>query len=416
MVRPTVARIDLNALESNYRQIVEYVAGGRPAAPAPGVIAVVKANAYGHGAGQVGRALERAGADLLACADIEEGAVLRNAGVRAEILVFGALSVSDLDGLFDCRLTPTISTPGAARAVQAAAAKHKQPVRYHLKIDTGMNRLGFRFDNLARTLPELLASPNLELDAIYTHFATADDTASTLFHEQHARFARALADVEALRASLTRTPAGPAGSQSRRSPARSAAVAPHRPYIHAANSAALLRDPRVWYDRVRPGLLLYGVVPPPLAGNIPLRPVMTLISRIVAVKGVRPGEGVGYGVKFTAQRPSSIAIVPAGYADGLDLRLAGRGWVLVRGRRAPIVGSVCMDMLMADVTGLDVTPGDEVVIIGPQGQDRLDVREIAAEIGSIPYEVLCRVGSRIERLYTREDRPERRSGRDRRVQ
>src|SRR5919109_3029500 len=173
MVRPTVARIDLHALESNYRNIVEYLTRGR-AARVPGVIAVVKANAYGHGAGQVGRALENAGADLLACADIEEGAALRAAGVRAEILVFGALSVSDLDGLFDCRLTPTISTPGAARAVQAAAAKHKQSVRYHLKIDTGMNRLGFRFDNLARTLPELLASPNLALAAVYTHFATAD--------------------------------------------------------------------------------------------------------------------------------------------------------------------------------------------------------------------------------------------------
>jgi alanine racemase len=190
MVRPTVARIDLKALESNYRHIVEHLASERPV-KAPAVIAVVKANAYGHGAGQVARALENAGADLLACADIEEGAVLRNAGVRAEILIFGALSVSDLDGLFDCRLTPTISTPGAARAVQAAAAKHNQRVRYHLKIDTGMNRLGFRFDNLDRTLPELLASPNLQLDAVYTHFATADDPESPLFHEQHVRFERA---------------------------------------------------------------------------------------------------------------------------------------------------------------------------------------------------------------------------------
>src|SRR5919109_4049117 len=191
MVRPTVARIDLHALESNYRNIVEYLTRGR-AARVPGVIAVVKANAYGHGAGQVGRALEEAGADLLACADIEEGAVLRSAGVRAQILVFGALSVSDLDGLFDCRLTPTISTPGAARAVQTAAEKHKTKLRYHLKIDTGMNRLGFRFDNLRRTLPELLASPNLELEAIYTHFATADDPESPLFEEQRTRFERAV--------------------------------------------------------------------------------------------------------------------------------------------------------------------------------------------------------------------------------
>src|SRR5437588_4482536 len=210
MVRPTVARVDLAALKSNYGAVVEHLArereggrvsaeGGRvsassapetgpPATHPPRVIAVVKANAYGHGAGQVARALEDAGADLLACADIEEGAALRSAGVRAGILVFGALSVSDLDGLFDCRLTPTISTPGAARAVQAAAARYNQRIRYHLKIDTGMNRLGFRHDNLRRTVPELLGSGNLALEAIYTHFATADDAESPLFTEQRVRF------------------------------------------------------------------------------------------------------------------------------------------------------------------------------------------------------------------------------------
>jgi alanine racemase len=391
MVRPTVARIDLNALKTNYRSIVEHLTTEPDRAT--GVIAVVKANAYGHGAGQVARALEDAGADLLACADIEEGATLRNAGVRADVLVFGALSVSDLDGLFDCRLTPTISTPGAARAVQAAAAKFKQRIRYHLKIDTGMNRLGFRFDNLRRTLPELLASPNLELAAIYTHFATADDPESPLFGEQRVRFERALEFVSAAHA-----PAAPKLAGREASEGGISAVA--LPYVHAANSAALLRDSRVWYDRVRPGLLLYGIVPPPIASTLALTPVMTLGSRVVAVKGVRPGEGVGYGVKFTAERSTRIAIVPAGYADGLDLRLAGRGAVLIRGRRAPIVGSVCMDMLMADVTGVDVSPGDEVVIIGSQEADRIDVREMAAQIGTIPYEILCRIGSRIERVYT----------------
>ena len=197
MIRPTVARVDLSALKSNYRHIVEQLVREQPV-NTPGTIAVVKANAYGHGAVQVARALEDAGADLLACADIEEGAALRTAGVRAGILVFGALSVSDLDGLFDCRLTPTISTPGAARAVQAAAARYKERVRYHLKVDTGMNRLGFRFDNLRRTLPELLASENLELDAVYTHFATADDRSSTLFEQQRVRFERALGDITAL--------------------------------------------------------------------------------------------------------------------------------------------------------------------------------------------------------------------------
>jgi len=389
MVRPTVARIDLSVVKSNYRAIVAHLAAEREQTTR--VIAVVKANAYGHGAGQIGRALEEAGADLLACADIEEGSALRAAGVQAEILVFGALSVSDLDGLFDCRLTPTISTPGAARAVQAAAAKYKRRLRYHLKIDTGMNRLGFRFDNVRRTLPAVLASPNLDLAAVYTHFATADDPESPLFGEQRVRFEQTLRIIDGLHAGDS----GPIDASS-----GAGAASEHRGYaVHAANSAALLRDARVWYDRVRPGLLLYGIVPPPLASTLPLVPALSLASRVVAVKGVREGEGVGYGVRFTAERPTTIAIVPAGYADGLDLRLAGRAAVLIRGRRAPIVGSVCMDMLMADVTGADVSPGDDVVILGAQDGDRIDVREMAAQIGTIPYEILCRIGSRIERLY-----------------
>jgi alanine racemase len=373
VIRPTVARVDLGAIKSNFRAIAEHLAQERPG-NVPKVIAVVKANAYGHGAAPVARALESAGADLLACADIEEGAALRTAGVEAEILVFGALSVSDLDGLFDCRLTPTISTPGAASAVQAAAVRYKQRLRYHLKIDTGMNRLGFRHDNLRRSLPGLLASSNLELAAVYTHFATADDPESPHFAEQRTRFDRALDDV--------------------------AAVGGRPTYRHACNSAALLRDSRVWYDGVRPGLLLYGVVPPPLASTLPLVPAMTLHSRVVAVKGMRPGEISGYGGRFVADRPTTIAIVPAGYADGLDLRLAGRGSVLIRGRRARVIGSVCMDMLTVDVTGQDVFPGDEVVIIGSQGDDRLDVREMAATIGTIPWEIVCRIGARIERVYS----------------
>jgi len=376
MVRPTVARVDLGALASNYRAIVESLArepADREGAPA-GAIAVVKANAYGHGAAQVARTLEDAGADLLACADIEEGAALRASGVRADILIFGALSVSELDGLFDGRLTPTISTPSAARAVQAAAARYKQRVRYHLKIDTGLNRLGFRFDNLRRTLPELLASPNLEMDAVYTHFATADEPGSALFEQQRLRFAHALGEV--------------------------AALGGHPGFRHAANSAAFLRDSRVWFERVRPGLLLYGIVPPPLASTLPLRPVMSLGSRVVAVKGMRVGEISGYGARFVAERPTTLAVVPAGYADGLDLRLAGRGAVLVRGRRAPIVGTVCMDMLTVDVTGLTVSPGDDVVFIGEQDGDRIDVREMAAAIGTIPWEIVCRVGTRIQRVYS----------------
>ncbi len=385
MVRCTTARVDLNALEANFRAISSYLhdearlnrGAGHGPVLSPGIIAVVKANAYGHGARRVAQTLEAAGAILLAVADLEEGVDLRKAGVGAPILVFGALSVSDLDGVFDYRLTPTISSPAAGAALQSAALARRTTLHYHLKIDTGMNRLGFRHDNLRRTVPPLLASDHLVLDAVHTHFGSADEPGSALFGEQRDRFEKACTAIDELGA----------GPRLR----------------HAANSAALLRDSRVWYDFVRPGLLLYGLVPPPLASTLPLKPVMSLTSRVVAVKGVRTGETVGYGGRFRADRATTLAVIPAGYADGLDRRLEGTGSVLIRGHRAPIVGAVSMDMLTADVTDIDaVGPGDEVVLIGAQGpgaQQTIDAREMAAWIGTIPYEVLCRLGSRVERKY-----------------
>lgn len=368
--RCTFAHVDLGALQSNFRAISEFLAGNRAA---PGIIAVVKANAYGHGAPAVGLALQQAGARILACADIEEAVVLRKAGVTSEILIFGALSVSDVEGVFEYNLTPTISTPGAGRSLQAAAARHGVRLRCHLKIDTGMNRLGLRHDNLEVTLPALIASRNLEIVAVYTHFATADDPESPLFQTQRERFEQVLARLPEL------------------------GVMPQ--LRHAANSAATLRDSRVWYDLVRPGLMMYGVVPPPLASTIPLNPVMSLRSRVVAVKGVRPGEIVGYGARWTVPKRGRIAVVPAGYADGVDRRMAGSCAVLIRGTRVPIVGAVNMDMITVDVSDVNVETGDEVVIIGRQGDDRIEVREIAAAIGTNPYEVLCRIGTRIERIY-----------------
>ena len=395
MIRSTVATVDLAALRSNFAALRQFLSADRATrgAPAPRIIAVVKANAYGHGAGEVARALEEAGATMLACADIEEGLVLRQAGVTVPILVFGALSVSHLDGLFDYALTPTISTPSAARAVQSAAVRRQQTIGYHLKIDTGMNRLGFRHDNLRRMLPDLLASPNLCLEAVYTHFATADMPESALFGEQRVRFDAAVDTIRTLR------PVSPDRGASGSSPAGKGGPV----LCHAANSAALLRDSRVWYDLVRPGLLLYGIVPPPMASTLPLRPVISVKSRVVAVKGLRAGEGVGYGWRFQADRPRTIAVIPAGYADGLDTRFSGRGHVLIRGRRVPIVGAVSMDMITVDVTTLDaVQPGDEVVILGRQGDEpwqTIDAREVAAAIGTIPWEILCRLGARIERSF-----------------
>jgi alanine racemase len=374
--RPTVARVSAAALQANVRAVAAHLAsrsleaGRRP----PGIIAVVKANAYGHGAVGAARAFEAAGVEMLACADVQEGVELREGGVTVPILVFGALSVSDLAGIFTHGLIPTVSTPSAAAALARAAADRGRRLHCHLKIDTGMHRLGFRDDNLHRTIPPILASPHLIIDAVYTHFGTADSREHPLFEEQQRRFARARQALAAMGLQATT--------------------------CHAANSAAALRDPATWFEYVRPGLVLYGLVPPPLAVPIALTPALRLVSKVTAVKGLRPGEAVGYGARYVTSGPRRMAVVPAGYADGLDARLAGRGEVLVRGRRAPIIGSVCMDMMTIDVTGLVVEPGDEVVILGDQDGDRLDVRDVAAAVGTIPYELLCRLGARIERVFS----------------
>ncbi|MBL8139445.1 MAG: alanine racemase [Acidobacteria bacterium] len=385
MTRCTSARVDLDAVRRNFRALTAFLAGeaarnrdaGAGAATPPAIIGVVKANAYGHGAVPVARALVEAGASWLAVADIEEGIELREAGIPGRILVFGALSVSDVAGVFTHALTPTISSPAAARALGTAARARGVRLTCHLKIDTGLNRLGFRFDNLTRSLPEVLADPALEIEALSTHFATADDAEDPMFETQRTRFEAARETVRALGGTVR--------------------------LAHAANSAASLRDSRTWADWIRPGLLLYGLVPAPMATTVALAPAMTLTSRVVAVKGVRTGERIGYGGRHEAAVPMTLAVVPAGYADGLDRRLEGRGAALVRGRRAPIVGSVSMDTLTVDVTGIEgVSTGDEVVFLGSQGGESwqtIDAREMAAWIGTIPYEVLCRLGARVERRY-----------------
>jgi alanine racemase len=249
-----------------------------------------------------------------------------------------------------------------------------------------MHRMGLRHDELHRTLPAILASEHLRLEGVFTHFASADAPDGAMFDQQCERFDSASQHVTHLLAASNRQP----GTR-------------QRILRHACNSAALLRGPRAWYDAVRPGLLLYGVVPPPLSTNICLQPVMSVTSRIVSLKELHEGEGVGYGSRFRASTPRTIAVVPAGYADGVDPRLCGRGQVLVRGRRVPIVGAVSMDMITVDVTETsDVQIGDEVVLLGAQGPEswqRIDARELAATIGTIPWEVLCRLGPRVERRY-----------------
>jgi alanine racemase len=373
MPRPSVAKIELAALLHNFSAIERHVAANRPEGPAPHAIAVVKANAYGHGAVEVAACLERGGARMFACADLDEAVVLRQAGIAAPILVFGTLAFDDFGALFDHSITPTIGSLLTARRLQAAAARRGTRIQCHLKIDTGLNRTGFRFDDLDRAMPEVLASPGLDVEGVYTHFATADDNEHPLFELQLERYRLAIAQLERLGL--------------------------RRPLRHAANSAAVMRDPGCWYEAVRPGLALYGVRPSAGVPPVPLLPVLSLRSRVVAVNELRAGESVGYGARFVAGGAASIAVVPLGYGDGLDYRLAGRASALVGGCKVPVVGSVCMDSLALDVTGLPVQVGDEVVLIGRQGQESITVEEMARAIGTIPYEVLSRIGVRVLREY-----------------
>ena len=323
---------------------------------APGIIAVVKANAYGHGAVAVGRALESAGASMLACADIEEGVALRDGGVTIPILVFGALSVSDVDGVFTHRLTPTVSTPGAARALESAAAAKNVRLACHLKIDTGMNRLGFRHDNLRRTLPAVLQSPHLSFDAIYTHFATADRARVRRSWTSSARDSRSRRPRSARWACAT-------ARATRQTPPRSCATRAR------------------WYDWVRPGLLLYGIVPPPLSAA-DLGAVSCPVTHVPYRRGERPASRRGRGLRIAVDgwmsRGRSRSCPPVTPTVSTPAP-PGRTSVLIRGRRAPIVGSVCMDMITVDVTGRDVSPGDDVVLIGRQDDEEITAREIAAD-------------------------------------
>jgi alanine racemase len=324
-----------------------------PGRPAPGIIAVVKANAYGHGATTVGLTLESTGVAMLACADIEEGVALREAGVKIPILVFGALSISHLDGVFSHGLTPTVSTPGAARALEKAAAARGVRLACHLKIDTGMNRVPP--DNLKRTLPPCSpAQPRPRCRA--QHFGTTSPAT---------RCSRPSAAWSPARRSTTR----------------------RRPRLR---HAGIRRAAGARVAFVRPGCCS-GLVPPPHSTID--KPVMSLTSRVVAVRAAGRPAAV-YGPPVTWLSP--------GYADGLDRRPEDRGFV-IRGRRAPIVGAVSMDMLTADVTDIDaVGPGDEVVFLGSQGaepQQTIDAREMASWIGTVPYEILCRLGARVERKY-----------------
>jgi alanine racemase len=369
MAFPTVASTDLGAVVHNATVIRNMVGSSR-------LCAVVKANAYGHGAGPVSHALAAAGADMFAVAAADEAVELREAGIRHPILLLGPLVAGDIEVLLDFDVIASVTDEAFAGelARQALARGTQAPV--HMKVNTGMHRLGFDWETAAQAFLRLHRTDGLRATGIFTHFACADADDLSFSHEQKRRFRSVLGQL--CRAGLE----GPI-------------------LAHAANSCGVLRLPDARFDAVRPGLILYGLRPlPDMSPEVDLRPVMALRTRIGHRRHVRRGEGIGYGHAFTAWRDSTIGILPLGYADGYPRALSNVGEVLVRGVRVPVVGRVCMDQTLVDLTDVPgVQVGDEVVLYGQQGTERVTVDDMAARIGAISYELSCAVGRRVRREF-----------------
>jgi alanine racemase len=378
MGRPTVVEIDLRALRFNLNQL-RGLTGGKA-----DILGVVKANAYGHGAVPVAKELEAAGASIFGVATTEEGIELRLGGVTSPILILAGTYPQEFDRIVVNRLTPVIYDLEIAQAFQARAERSKGRLPVHLKVDTGMSRLGIPWWQWEEALEILASCKRLRVEGLMSHFSAAEgegaeDRAFT--EEQLARFTQCL-DL-----------------------ARKKGMNPR--HLHLANSAAAtLREP-ARFNLVRPGLMLYGVHPSPaLRPLVSLTPVLRWKTAVLSLKRVPRGTPVSYGRTFRCARESLIAVLPVGYADGYSRRLSNRGEVLIQGRRARVAGIVCMDLTMVDVTEVPgVKVGDEVVLLGRQGGDEISAVEMAGWAESISYEVLCGIGKRVPRVYDQGGEP-----------
>lgn len=365
----TYATINLAALGHNLSRIQERLT------PGSGVMAVVKANAYGHGAVETSRALVQQGISRLAVASVKEAVALREAGITADILVLVDLFDEQIPALLTHRLTPVITSQRLLPALAKATEAQNLSFPVHIKVDTGMGRLGLSPDELPSLFDALPSWKSLRVEGLMTHLADSDGNDPRHAEQQLESFRQLL-------------------DQLRR---RGVSV----PLVHAANSAAIIRFPQSHFSLARPGIMLYGYHTLPDSVPCPaLRPVLSLRTTVMQVRTIQPGESVSYNRTFVAKRKTNIAVLPIGYADGYSRRLSNTGFVLIQGRRAPVVGLVCMDMTMVDVTDLaPVQVGDEVTLIGQQGKDAVWADEIAKWTGTIPYEVLCAIGPRVPRLY-----------------
>jgi alanine racemase len=365
--------VDLGALRHNCRLLRERVPTGTK------VMAAVKADAYGHGLLPVSRVFAEEGVDWLGVAIVEEGLTLRRAGIALPMLVLGGLADGSEPVAVEAGLTPVVYRSASARALNALAARAGRPLAIHLKIDSGMSRLGVPLPELSEFLDLLSGLDHLLVDGVLTHLAEAENPDDSFTSLQLDRFGGAIAELR------------------RRG---------HRPtWIHAANSAAVMAGhapptPAI-ANLVRPGLALYGCAPDPrFEGLWPLRPVMSFESAISFLKWIPPGAQVSYGLTWTAQRPTRLATLPVGYGDGYFRALGNRAHALVRGQRVPVVGRVCMDLALLDVTDVPhVREGDRAILVGQQGAEAISAAELASLLDTIPYEVICAISPRVPRVY-----------------
>ncbi|MFY9139959.1 MAG: alanine racemase [Thermacetogeniaceae bacterium] len=371
MGRPVWAEIDLDALKNNVQEMRRITDQNAQ------LMAVVKANGYGHGIEQIARTALESGANWLGVALLEEALLLRDKGITAPILILGYTPVDDAVEVINHDISQTIFTVEDARAFAAAAHRLGKKAKVHIKIDTGMGRLGFspQGDTLDK-IRNLSQLPDLDIEGIFTHFATADESDKAFAEEQFMRFQQLLKQLAA-----------------------------HHIYFkwrHCANSAAVIDLPYTHLDLVRPGIALYGYYPSPYVNRalVKLLPVMSLKARVSFVKEVPKGCSISYGRKYIAKKKTLIATIPLGYGDGYSRLLSNQGEVLIRGKRAPVVGRVCMDQLMVDVGHIhDVQQGDEVVLLGRQEGEEITADELAEKLGTISYEILCMISERVPRVY-----------------
>ena len=366
---PTVATVDLGALAHNLDQV------RRRLEPSCQIIAVVKADAYGHGAAPVVQTLESLAVTRFAVATLDEGIALREAGIRSSILLMGALFPEQFSDVVAHDLTPVLYEQALSEEFAEHLAGRSTPYPVHLKIETGMGRLGLDPENVAALLQSPAFRGPLKAEGLMTHLADSDNADPAYTTAQLERFRAVIRYAQAEKLSL--------------------------PLIHAANSGAILGHPEARFTAVRPGIMLYGYHTAAHVNPAPdLRPILSVTTKVAQVRKLKPGESTSYSRTYVVQRPSRIAVLPLGYADGYSRLLSNKGSVLINGKRAPVVGRVCMDMTMVDVTDVPgVSAGTEVTVIGRQEDQQITAADLAIWQGTISYEVLCKIGQRVTRIY-----------------